>query len=77
MPCAPRSRNQHDERARGPADLKAASPERRNDKAANDGGVQPAVGRDPGRDGKRHRQRQRDDRDRKAGYRVVLELRRP
>ena len=60
-------RDQHDEGARRPADLEPAAAERRDQEAADDRGVKPAVRRHARGDGDRHRQGQRDDRDGQPG----------
>src|SRR4029077_12200612 len=41
-------RDEHDESAGGPSDLKPAAAEQRNDEAADDGGIEAASGRQPG-----------------------------
>jgi hypothetical protein len=58
--------HQHNERPGRTADLEPAAAERRDHEAADDGGIEAAVGRDAGRDRNRHRQRQRHDRDGQA-----------
>ena len=66
-------RHQHDEGAGRAADLEAAAAERRDQEAADDGGVEAAIRRHAGRDRDRHRQRQRDDRDGQPGDGVGAE----
>ena len=56
-----------DERAGRSADLHAAAAERGDQKAGDDGGVETALGRDAGGDGKRQRQRKRNDPDHDSG----------
>ena len=67
-------RHQHDEGAGRPADLEAAAAEQRDQEAADDGGIETALGADAGCDRDRHRQRQRDDRDGQAGDRVGAQV---
>ena len=67
-------RHQHDEGAGRPADLEAAAAEQRDQEAADDGGVEPALRTDAGRDRDRHRQRQCHDRDGEAGDRVGAQV---
>jgi hypothetical protein len=66
-------RHQNNEGAGRAADLKPAAAERRNDEAADNRCVEPAVRRNAGRDRDRHRKRQRDDGDRQRGERVLPE----
>ena len=68
-------RHQHDERAGGPADLKPAAAEQRDDEAADHGGIKPAIRRHARGDRDRHRQRQRHDRHRQAGDHVGAKIR--
>jgi len=68
-------RHEHDESAGGPPDLKPAAPEQRNDEAADDGGIQTAIGRHTGCDRNRHRQRKCHDRYRQAGERIGAKIR--
>ena len=67
-------RDQHDEGAGRPADLEAAAAQRRDQEAADDRGIEPALRRHAGGDGDRHGQRQRDDRHRQPGEQVGPEL---
>ena len=63
-----------DERAGRAADLEARAAERRDEEAGDDRAVQAGLRRHAGRDGERHRQRQRDQADRDAGDQVVTKL---
>ena len=58
-----------------PRDLHARPAEERDDGAADDGGVEPVLGRHAGGDGQRHRQRKGHDADHDAGHGVVPEVR--
>ena len=62
-----------DERAGRPADLGARSAERRDRKPVTMRAVDAGLGRQPGRDGERHRQRQRDEADGDARDQVADE----
>ena len=66
--------DEHDEGAGRAADLEAAAAEGGDAEAADDRGVEPALGRRARGDGDRHRQRQRHDRHREAGEEVGTEL---
>jgi hypothetical protein len=68
-------RDEHDEGARGPADLEPAAAQERHEKAANDGCIEALCGRGVRADGDRHRERQRDDRHGQAGHQVGPEIR--
>ena len=57
----------------GPPIWKPAAAERRHQKAADDGGIEPAIRRDAGGDGDRHGKRQGHDGDREARDDVGLE----
>ena len=64
-----------DEGAGRAADLHARAAERGDDEAGDDGREDAGFRRDTGGDGKRHRERQRDDADGDAGHRVGGERR--
>src|SRR5206468_3351077 len=68
------ARHDDHERAGGPADLHAGAAEQRDEKARDDGGVEPALRAEPARDRERDGQRQRDDADDDAGNQVPGEL---
>ena len=63
-----------DERARRPADLHPRAPQRRDEEARHDRGVEPALGRYAARDGEGDREGQGDDADDYAGGGVGDEL---
>jgi hypothetical protein len=67
----------NDEGAGRAADLKPAAAESRHQKAADDCGVETSFGAHPRGDRNRHRQGQGDNRDRKPGNGVSVELLRP
>ena len=69
--------DEHDEGARRAADLHAAAAEQRHDETADDRRVEAALRTDAGGNRDRHRQRQRDDRDRQAGERIRAQVRQP
>ncbi len=62
--------DEHDEGARRSADLEAAAAKQRDEEAADDSGIEPALGRDAGGNGNGHAERQRDDGDGEAGKRI-------
>ena len=64
----------HHESAGRSADLHPRPAQRRDQKAGDDGGVEPALGRHPAGDGKGDRQRQRHDPDDHPGSDVGQEL---
>ncbi|MET4067989.1 hypothetical protein ABID58_002784 [Bradyrhizobium sp. S3.2.6] len=70
-----RHRDQHDEGARGAADLEPAAAEQRHDEAADNRSVEPAIRCHAGGNRNRHRQRKRDDRDREARKHIGAEIR--
>ena len=69
--------DEHDEGARGSADLEAAAAERRDQKAADDRRIEPVLRLGARGDGDGHGERQRNYRDGEAGERVGFELRQP
>ena len=69
--------HEHDEGPGRAADLEPAAAQRRDQEAADDRRVEPAVRRGPGGDRDRHRQRQGDDRDREPGDEVGAEILEP
>ena len=69
--------DEHDEGAGRTADLEAAAAQQRDQEAADDGRVEPALRRDARGDGDRHRQRQRDDGDRQPGNGVGAQMLEP
>ena len=60
----------HDEGAGRAADLTFGAAERRDEEAGDDRAVDPGLRRHAGRDGERHRQRQRDQADGHPGDQV-------
>jgi len=67
-------RHEHDECAGRTSDLKPAAAEQRNDEAADDGGIETAIGRHAGCDRDRHRERKRDDRYRQTGESIGAKI---
>ena len=59
-------RDENDEGTGRPADLKTAAPERRDQKAAHNGGIEPLLRRKPRADRNGHGQRQGDNGDSKT-----------
>ncbi len=67
-------REDDDEGGGGTGDLELAAAEHRDDRAGDDGGVEPVLGRNADRDRQRHRQRQRDDADHDAREQIGAQL---